>query len=202
MPALEQVAITIDSPKTKGVEKALGSLAPKAMTQCIAPAVRTAAKDLAYAITLRVPNRTGTMRQSVGTGAFHYYRDGAIAYQAAGVRRGFGRMIAAISSVQAGKETSMRLKRMSKAATKQRTGTLYEDPAKIAHILEGGRKAIATRKGKALFNPLTGQFFRSAAAVPGKHFIQQAEQSGIAQATLQIGVQGVSKIFDDALKGK
>lgn len=196
---MSDASITIGNPKTDTVQRALDNVAAKAMKLVIVPAVKEAAELIAHGIEIRAPQGTGTMRQAVGVTGMKLYGDGTVAWEGAGVRRGFGRMIAV---VEANNDQGYKLKRLSKKASAKAEGKgfFFSDPSKIAHIIEGGRKAVSPMKGKALFDPRTGKFFKSSPAVTGTKFIEQANQSGIAQAGLKIAINNFGKLFDSALK--
>jgi len=197
---MDGVSVTIAYANTKSVEKSLDKLAAQAMREIIAPAVKEAAKAAAGQIKSLIPNATGTMKQAVGVTTFHVYGDNEIAWQGAGVRRGYGRMIAVVETKQGTK-----LKRLSKKASAKSSnrGYFYSDPAKIAHILEGGRSAIEAGKNgkKALFDPRTGKFFTRSQGTMGRKFIEQVEKSGTSYAILQKAADDVGKLLNDSLKG-
>lgn len=82
----------------------------------------------------------------------------------------------------------------------------YVDPAKVAHLVEGGRKSIVMSK-KRLYDSIAKRFFgKSVQAVAAKPFMQPAADAilatGVAQLKAGIEVGLVREAIKYARKGK
>jgi len=130
------------------------------LKKVVAPALKRAAEFLTKLEKASAPSLTGTLKQSLGP-VGKIYPESSTVWAAAGVRRGFGRVIVASRKV-GGKP-----KRTSKKVT-QALGSDFKqaNPANYAWLVQHGRGPVVagSNKGKptgkrALFNSFTGTFF-------------------------------------------
>ena len=176
------------------VQRELEKLQHTIGRKVMAPALELASKRLAGIEKSSIAHdRTGTLRQSIGSTKAKLYRDDLIAWIASGPRRGYGRIILASMMTK-----GVKLKRQSKKFTQQHAGQIstFANPVRYAHFLLTGRKEaiagqVSTAKGmkssqrRALYDAFTGRFFgkRVKAALP-KDFMQPAAAQGDEAAAL------------------
>ncbi len=182
------------------VERAIDKLQHDIGRKVMAPALELAGKLMAQTEKSGIAHdRTGTLRQSIGSTKAKLYKDDLIAWIGTGPRRGYGRLILA-KMMKSGR---VKLKRTSKKYTEANKGDsskgVYANPINYAHFLITGRKesiagAKSTAKGmkatnrKALRDSFTGQFFgnKVRAAAP-KDFMAPAMAQADEAANVATG---------------
>jgi hypothetical protein len=129
----------------KEIQEALRALPEKMQLYAIEPGVRKASQVIAKAMQAGAPWRTGLLKKSIGAIRPKIYYARHTVYCAVGPRRGFGRiLVRGPSGVKAVTE--------KKAAKYAASGNWRAriNPARYAHIIEAGRRAVVPVKRKAL----------------------------------------------------
>lgn len=153
----------------------------KVLTEVVEPAIQEGAKILVRVMSGLVPVRSGTLKAAVGERT-KAYKSTSMVWAGAGVLRGKGRMVNTKTRIMK-KGIRKRITKGSMKRTQNTATSHWEDPDKIAHLADTGRKAVAATKKKTLFDSFGGTFMgKSVAAASGSHFIAKAEQSGLALA--------------------
>lgn len=193
------------------VDQGLDKLQRDIGRKVMAPALELVGKLMAQAEKSGIAHdRTGTLRQAIGSTKAKLYRDDLVAWIGSGPRRGYGRLIVA-KMMKSGR---VKLKRTSKKYTEANKGDsskgVYADPVNYAHFLLTGRKesiagAKSTAKGvkatnrKALRDSFTGKFFgnKVRAAAP-KDFMAPAMAQADQAADVVTGE--MNRRLEDLLK--
>lgn len=202
------------------VERQLDKLQHDIGRKVMAPALELASNLLAQTEKSGIAHdRTGTLRQSIGSTKAKLYKDDLIAWIGSGPRRGYGRLILAQMTTkgvklkrQNKKFSEEHHKRQSKKFSEEHQGQIstFADPVNYAHFLITGRKesiagAKSTAKGmkatnkKALVDSFTGRFFgHSVKAAAPKDFMAPAmaqadKAANVATEEMNIRIQQLTK---------
>ncbi len=190
------------------VERAIDKLQHDIGRKVMAPALELASKLMAQTEKSSIAHdRTGTLRQSIGSTKAKLYQDDLIAWIGSGPRRGYGRLILAQMTTK-----GVKLKRQSKKFSEEHAGQIstFANPVNYAHFLITGRKesiagARNTAKGlkatnkKALVDSFTGRFFgHSVKRADPKDFMAPAMAQ--ADQVANVATEEMDRRIDDLLK--
>lgn len=190
------------------VERQLDKLQHDIGRKVMAPALELASKLMAQTEKSGIAHdRTGTLRQSIGSTKAKLYQDDLVAWIGSGPRRGYGRLILARMTTK-----GVKLKRQSKKFSEEHAGQIstFANPVNYAHFLITGRKeSIAgvrnTAKGlkatnkKALVDSFTGRFFgHSVKRADPKNFMAPAMAQ--ADEAANVATEEMNRRIDDLLK--
>ena len=175
--------------KIPAAVRAIDDFQRKVLKEVIKPGLEVASEFLATVEKAGAINdRTGALRQAIGSTRARLYPATFCGWIASGPRRGYARAIT--SQVQS--SGAVRLKRENAKFTASHPSFRKADPVKYAHILIKGRQAEVagqsargTTGKKALMDAFTGKFFghRVKAAAP-KNFMASAEAATDSAANM------------------
>jgi hypothetical protein len=178
-----------DSQKLK---KAFERLADKAENGIVRPILTAASKVVAAAEQADAPRDSGLMAMAVGVSTTRTYKTQGSSklFIAAGVRWGFRRTVSAAAS---GK---LKIDRASRPASGDDN---VKDPAKYLWLVTHGRKAVAIKDSKILYDAFHNRFLGKAvqAAAPDD-FIHEAFEAVGPALSATIASQGASAIEREA----
>lgn len=162
----------------------LAELEKKVRTKATKAAVTAGTRVFVQGLKAAAPKETGTLIKALGQRE-KVYKGGQIAFGVAGARKGQQRVITRKVSKRG--KVSIKSRKIGKGEDiKGRAGIVeLRNPAKIAHLTEGGRKAITAKKGKAIPVDIGGGltvFRKKAKAVPAKRWMAKAFQAKAAAA--------------------
>jgi hypothetical protein len=179
--------------KLTGQEKMFATLEalPKAVElRILRNAMRKALKPMEAGARGGVPRFSGLLERSIGVGRPKWYAHSGVMYLAVGPRSGFKKSVGYVEGSRGGRYKVLRSAKQKATAKDQR----IQNPIKYAHLVEGGRRAVAAT-GKALYFYGMGLFRPRAASVAGRHFMARAWASAssaalsIMQAEIAVGVE-------------
>jgi hypothetical protein len=173
------------------IERKLEKFSRDVLKKVIGPAVQSAAEQLARIEKASVVrDRTGTLRQAIGSPKAKLYWQSLTAWAGAGPRRGYGRTISAQVNTR-----GIKLRRTSKKFTESHANlSTFANPVKYAHFLVTGRKASVAAPGKALRDSFSGRFFgHSVKEAQPRNFMAAAANNAqsaanMAACTMQIAL--------------
>lgn len=190
------------------VERQLDKLQHDIGRKVMAPALDLAVKLMAQKEKSGIAHdRTGTLRQSIGSTKAKLYQNDLVAWIGSGPRRGYGRLILARMTTK-----GVKLKRQSKKFSEEHAGQIstFANPVNYAHFLITGRKesiagARNTAKGlkatnkKALVDSFTGRFFgHSVKAAAPKDFMAPAMAQ--ADEATNVATEEMNRRLEELLK--
>lgn len=185
--------------KIPAAVRALEEFQNRVLKEVIKPGIEAASNFLATVERSgSINDRTGTLRQSIGSTPARLYSASFCGWIASGPRRGYARAIT--SQVQS--SGAVKLKRQSKSFTAANSSIRVANPVKYAGILISGHAAVVagqSRRGatgkRSLQDSFTGKFFgKRTKAAPAKNFMANAEAGAesagnIATMEMQLKLQ-------------
>ena len=169
------------------LQKAFARLSEKAQDQILRPIMTAASKVVAEAERAAAPVESGLMQQAIGVSTTRTYwaQGSSRIYIAAGVRWGFRRTV----NLVRGKLKVDRQSRPESGAENVR------DPAKYLWLVTHGRKAVAAKDRKILYDAFTNRFAgKQVAASTPDPFIQRTYNQVAPRVAALIAGQGAAGI--------
>jgi hypothetical protein len=191
--------------------KQLEDLEKQIVKKVMAPACDRASKWLASIEKSSTPNRSGTLRQAIGSTSPKTYLAALKVWIASGPRRGYGRVVTA--SMKSGAQGGVKLHRTSKKFSEEHANmSTFANPIKYAAFLITGHKGAVAGKGKggkskakALFDSFTGRFFghstKPAAPRDFMAMARSAAPSAANMATAEMQIE-IAKLAPDYYAGR
>ncbi len=157
----------------------LRNLKQSVRTAILKPSINEALKPCEKQYRANVSVSSGLLKKSIGRKVSGNKKSGAVVGKC-GARRGF-----------------------KQAVTRADGSTVIEDAAKIAHIEEGGRKAVEVKSKKALSSGRPGKVYgKRVAAVPARHSLQRAWNATAGRAESVLAERVAREIAKQTAKGK